>query len=277
MRGKRYMPMEEITMGCIKSPKDVRDYMYQPIAMAVEYPKKFELSINRIKNQGSVGSCVAHALSSMIEYFNKKQLHADDEMSVGFIYGNRTTSIHRGPGMVIRDALKAVLKNGDVPNTLFPYNVEVPEIIDMFNEAFETLAPDAYPFRISSYFKINEKDVKHCLMNNGPVVIYLEWFSKMPVIDGILTKQSDSSIGGHCVLITGWDDEKGWLIHNSWDKSWGVKGKAYVPFDMKVGEFWGVTDNIVTDTYKIKKGNIITNIFYKLINLIANLINKFQK
>ena len=65
------------TTGAIFSPKDVRDYSVA-CAAAAEFPKEFELDMVRIKNQGAVGSCVAHSLSEVIEYFNSVQKNESD-------------------------------------------------------------------------------------------------------------------------------------------------------------------------------------------------------
>ena len=78
--------------GAIESDPDIRDYR---IATATineareSFPNEFELEMPAVKNQGSVGSCVAHSLATVIEYYNKKQHNEDIEMSVGYIYGNR--------------------------------------------------------------------------------------------------------------------------------------------------------------------------------------------
>jgi hypothetical protein len=70
-------------------------------------------------------------------------------MSVGYIYGNRTSSKHKGKGMIIRDALADVCKFGDVEYSLFPYNKEVPEIINLFESKKTNLFNQGYPNRIS--------------------------------------------------------------------------------------------------------------------------------
>ena len=43
-------------LGCIPSPKDVRDYKIQ-VATAQEFPEEFELKTVAVKNYGQVGSC----------------------------------------------------------------------------------------------------------------------------------------------------------------------------------------------------------------------------
>ena len=105
--------------GAIFSGYDARDYKLVCAARDYDFPREFELKTVRVKNQKDVGSCVAHSLSSILEYYNNKQNGNPAEMSVGYIYGNRNTSDHKEPGMVMRDALEVVRKYGDVKNDFF--------------------------------------------------------------------------------------------------------------------------------------------------------------
>ena len=116
--------------GAIFSDIDVRDYKGVCCTSAQNFPKEFELPIIRIKDQKDIGSCVAHAISSANEYYNYIQHNDNTEMSTGYIYGNRITSDYMGAGMVIRHALEAVRKYGNVTKQEFPENVEVPRAID---------------------------------------------------------------------------------------------------------------------------------------------------
>jgi hypothetical protein len=97
--------------GAIFSKKDFRDY--QLINKYFHFPQSFQLKDwdkMKIKNQGSVGSCVAHALSTVIEYYNHIQIQDNFEISTGYIYGNRILSLYKDSGMITRDAL-ATIKN----------------------------------------------------------------------------------------------------------------------------------------------------------------------
>lgn len=96
-----------------------------------------------------VCSCVAHALSEVVEYFNSQQEDNNKVMSTGYIYGNRTNMTHKGEGMVIRDALSNLRKYGDVTADEFPWNIEVPEAIEAYEKAKSKLKDSAYPNRIS--------------------------------------------------------------------------------------------------------------------------------
>lgn len=268
---------DDVFLGCKPSQKDFRDYKYVPKASPDDYPMRFELPLGVVKNQGNVNSCVAHALSTLIEYFNAQQLGFMDEMSIGFIYGNRRTTLHFGAGMYIRDTLKAMRKYGDIINKDFAYNVEVPEAIELFNKSADKLMPGAYQYRISTFFKLKIEDIKHCLVNNGPVVIALKWYSGTQVVDGILTQTTKDASGLHCVLIYGWDDEQGgWLMRNSWGDGWGNNGTAILPYEIEPKEIWGVTDNITSDTYDINKAKtgVVWNIIYNICNFFANIFRK---
>ena len=124
--------------GAPLAPNDARDYKAKlgKDAEKKEYPKEFDLfsGLNiKIKNQMSTGSCVAHAVSTAIEYFHKKQENENAEMSTGYIYGNRDYTAWLGEGLYTRDALKTVSKCGDAFWQDMPNNLEVPEAVEAFN------------------------------------------------------------------------------------------------------------------------------------------------
>ena len=205
------------TLGAIFSNFDIRDYKAKiDKAITKNLGESYELPIVRVKNQGSVGSCCAHALSSVVEYFNYIQHNIKTEMSVGYIYGNRTNTTHKGKGMIVRDALKMLKEYGTVTKESFPYNVEVPDAINKFNNCYNELHDEGVVSRISSYYRVkNESEIKSALKLKYPVVIAIEWYSDMKVINGVLTTKYKGKRGGHCMLLYGWN-KKGWKVLNSW-------------------------------------------------------------
>ena len=60
------LPVLKPITGAIFSNKDVRDYE-AVCSAAVNFPKEFKLKMVRVKNQGLIASCVAHAISEVIE------------------------------------------------------------------------------------------------------------------------------------------------------------------------------------------------------------------
>ena len=262
-------------LGAIFSKKDVRDYKLVCNMTHFEFPKEFQLDHfddNIVKNQGNVGSCVAHALSTAIEYYDYTQNQVEEAMSTGYIYGNRNTSLHKGDGMIIRDALSAVRKYGDVYKRDFPYNIEAKRAIVYFQDMVDDLYEKGYANRISNYCRVKtESEIKQALYEGKPVVIAIKWYSCMRVIDGVLTKTTNDYDGAHCMLIYGWD-ERGWKVQNSHGAYWGKKGKCIVPYNMKLEEAWAVIDTVTGTSLDIKKP-----FSSKVGKYIALLLNKMWR
>lgn len=270
-------------LGAHFSPTDVRDYRIAKVAKAIEFPAEFELNLCAVKNQGSVGSCVGHSLAETIEYHNKEQEKTDKKMSIGFIYGNRKNSLHKQEGMIVREALSAVCKYGDVCYEDFPYNKEVPEIINLFEKNFDKLKDKAYPNRFSTYFRLfSDSEIKQALMNHGPVIFAMNWYRDMkvdPKTGIISTAENKKDVeGGHCMVIYGWN-ENGWKIRNSWGTTWGIKGNAILPYDISRSETWGVTDEVIGENSDVVKpifNTTFLKFLAKIINWFANLFKKSQ-
>ena len=231
------------SFGAIPSPVDVRDYKGVCAVNSSELPSEFELTMPDVKNQGSIGSCVAHCLASLIEYYNATQGDSTDKISVGFIYGNRAETQHNGTGMVVNQALNRVKKCGSVKHSRFSKHVEMPEMAELVKAKLADLLPDAFPNRISSYFRLDtDEAIKASLMQNGPVIFAMNWFKDLEVIDGVMTTDLEESDSHHCMIIYGWN-EIGWKIQNSWGTTWGKKGRAILPYSIPRTETWGITDH----------------------------------
>lgn len=258
--------------GAIFSNIDIRDYKMVCAAPNIEFPEEFKLDLVRIKNQESTGSCVAHSLSSIIEYYNVKQHNDATEMSVGYIYGNRTNSEHKAPGMIIRDALDIVLKFGDVPEQYFPYNEETPLAIRLYEKSADELYEVGRPCRISEYCRVDTvAAAKLALMAGVPLLMAMEWYEDMEVdANGVLQTEYVRYAGGHCMFIYGWD-KRGWKIQNSWGADWGIDGCFVLPYEMGMAECWAVLDDIVEGAYvkkpfKSKAGKSFAKIINKVMN-----------
>ena len=177
--------------------------------------------------------------------------------------------------MYIREALKTINKLGDCYQTDCPGNHEYETAMKNVEEKLDTLKDKAHPHRISSYVRLNNiADIKSALMDHGYVVVSMKWHTDYKLKNGVYTyTNANDTRGNHCVVIYGWN-ENGWLVHNSWGKSWGQKGKFIVPFDFQWNEAWAVTDTIINDEDIIKPAD---NWFTKLINWIRNLFNSVKK
>ena len=268
--------------GAIFSGVDVRDYKMVCAAQNYDFPDEFELKTVRIKNQDATNSCVAHSLSSIIEYYNNKQNNDPTEMSIGYIYGNRNTSEYKGEGMIMRDALEAVRKYGDVYKSDFINgisifdidNMEVPYSIILYEDKKDELYDKGYPHRISQYCRVESVNaIKASLYAGNPVLMAMMWYDDMEVIDGVLTTSYVGYAGGHCMFIYGWN-EIGWKVQNSWGEDWGVNGCMIIPYEMPIEEFWTLTDEIIEGTY-VKKpfSSNAGKFFAKFINKVKICTN----
>lgn len=249
------------------SPYDARDFK---IALtSTDFPENFELPGVTVKNQGSTGSCVAHACSSVVEYHNKEQEGTDKVFSTEFIYGYRPTGYYVGEGMYIRDALKTLLKVGDCLQSDLSGNHKCPKAMEKVNANLEQLKDYAYPHRISAYAKINgENEIKNALMKYGYVVVSMPWHKDYKLVNDVYTYTSNETSGYHCVVIYGWT-KQGWLVHNSWGKWWGKDGKFTVPFNFKWREAWAVIDEIQGEG-DIKRPNWFIRTISPIINQIVH-------
>ena len=265
------MSME--TFGSLISPYDVRDYHIAGVA--AEYPEAFELETVPVKNQGTNSSCVAHACAILVEYFNLIQQHNDTKFSTEFIYGYRPTGYYVGDGMYLRDALKTLQKVGVPPLDLLRGNHSYEVAMKNVEENLEELKEHAYPHRISTYMRVNSiKEVKEALTKYGYVVCSMPWHSDYKLVGGVYTYDSTKKKGNHAVVIYGWNN-KGWLVQNSWGKSWGDDGRFIIPFDFKWNEKWAITDTIINDGDIIKPiEKWYVKLFNKIINFFGNLFSK---
>jgi hypothetical protein len=267
------MRVDERIFSELVSPYDVRDYKLA--AGVAEFPESFELDLVTVKNQGSTGSCVAHACSSVIEYHHKRQEKTDISFSTEFIYGYRPLGYYVGEGMYVREALKTIQKLGDCPTFNLKGNHKCSEAMQNVESQLETLKPLAYPHRISTYIRVKStEEIKRALMECGYVVVSMPWHKDYKLKNGVYTYTKKDTRGYHCVCIYGWN-EKGWLVQNSWGKSWGQDGRFIVPFDFKWTEAWAITDDIRLDGEIIKpEENWFIKTFGPFINKIVNFFKK---
>lgn len=266
---------KQTLFGVIPSPIDLRDYKINALS-AEQFPETFELPYVRVKSQGNVSSCVAHALSEAVEYFNSVQKDNKDLMSVMWIYGNRRNSICKKEGMIIRDALSNLISFGEAKYDDFPGNSEYEDAIEKFEANVDNLKAEALKNRINGYYRVKTVDeIKTALMTQGPVICSVMCYSDWIVKNGVLTsaRKFSEREGRHCMMIYGWN-ETGWLVLNSWGVWWGNSGTCVIPYDYKLGETWGLTDNIVdTDDGVIIKpfSSKLGEVLLKILSFILNI------
>lgn len=267
-----------MNFGCILSPYDSRDYKLKSDTSKIPLPSEYSCPLNmKVKNQGQVSSCVAHAISSILEY------HAIPKvtLSTNFIYGIQKKLFNReGKGMMLRDACKIAVDYGDMLLEDCAGNTEVPESYKIANDSFADSAKlsRASEYRILKYFLCrNTQDIKYALYNYGPVLASIKWFDNYKVDrNGILSGKSNGDYDNHAIVIYGYTSDGFWC-QNSWGKSWGKEGRFFVPNGIKFNEARCLVDWNGSDELKEPNPNSIVNLLYKGFNLIVNFIRKLIK
>ena len=239
--------------GWLPDLPDHRDRLYAaPVELAGLLPARVDLRSQcpPVYDQGRLGSCTANAIAGAIEFDRRKQDLSDFTCSRLFIYYNERViehSVDSDSGAQIRDGMKSVAKQGDCPETEWPYVIA----------KFKTRPPkqcyaDALKYKVVSYQRVAQtlSQLKSCLASGYPFVfgfsVYESFESAQVAKTGhaSLPKSGETVIGGHAVAGVGYDDGRQWFIaRNSWGAGWGMKGYftlpyAYVTDASLASDFW---------------------------------------
>lgn len=266
--------------GCLPPTTDVRDYKIVPASSASPLPEIYKCQhLPRVKNQGSVSSCVAHVSSSILEYHAEREGNPA-KLSTAFIYGIQKKHCgHERGGMYLRDACKIVKDFGDMYEEDCAGNVEVPAAHSIAETAIEDVAKleRAKQFKINSYVKLTKvNDIKRAIMNYGPVLASVRWYDTFKCNkDDVLCGEQSGDYGYHAIMLCGWCDE-GFIAQNSWGKGFGNGGRFILPYSIPVREAWQWIDEESAEIVKPVRGAFV-DIVYKVVNFILNLFNLIKK
>lgn len=293
--------------SALPSPIDKRDYVASFVFTDnVILPDEYITpNLIPIYNQGEIGSCVAHASSSMFEYLNQLHNNKYQEFSKGFIYAHKddiTTS-----GMIPRNAIKFLCNNGDVLYSDFPYNLEVPDIVTQYNQSGgdDKFLPLANQHKeMLAYFQLNDDtSIKAAIYKYGYVIVEIPIREDTQVIYQLINEnpkthecedyeaefeEGNGNIKGyHMIALCGWSTKRNaFYFANSWNTDWGKDGFAWLPYTYTRVETWGSSGYVTVkhDTpspipqpvpiIKKKPDNEIVQIFWKIINWLINVFKR---
>lgn len=211
-----------------------------------------------VDDQGPWNTCTACVVTTALEYSRIRSQLPTRQLSRLFLY-NTTRFLLRQPGdsgADLRTTIKAAQGFGIPPEEFWPYDPQ----------AFLFASPDALTCEMAR----SVKPAGYCRLDDGSATgpalvnrLKCVLSSQMPLACGIPVHRSmvrcgedngyviplpsrgmadsDSLTGGHAVLIAGYDDGAEWddmgrtrkgafIVRNSWGRSWGDKGYAFLPY-----------------------------------------------
>lgn len=221
--------------------QELKEDIVKPNIEYLDLRNKF----NEVFDQGKIGSCTANALTSIFEYdtinFRGSRL---------FLYYNERKYInetHKDEGAYLSDGIISLKYYGICEEKYCPYIISN-VFKEPSNEAYENGRRNYVIEAINISNNINE--IKGWLIKNEPIVVGIAIYEKfMNSKTGIieLPEEKEEFMGGHAVIICGFDDKKRrYILRNSWGQYWGDKGYFYLPYDYisnneLSGDFWIIT------------------------------------
>jgi len=241
---------------------DIRDYFYKSSGKAL--PSKFNLRefTGDIEDQLQTGSCVANATVSGLEMLKAKDGVIEDYSRL-FLYYNLREPYEdlkgKDIGSHLRDGFKSVSKLGICLENEWEFNPS-----KIHERPDESCYESAKKRLVTRYERINIyndsfldkeldsiEDIKDAVYNGFAVTISCNvgrslYNIRANIKDHNYLGVNGDSVGGHAMLVIGWDDELGGLIvENSWGKAWGDNGEflfKYGIFLKDANDVWVCTE-----------------------------------
>lgn len=160
-------------------------------------PERFTIPKDRIPkawSQGVYNLCGFASITKVLEIINYVKTGTYTMMSKGYCYGRHSRPNKTQGGIDYDYAMESLLKHGTVPEEMFPYMNEIPDIIEdvMGHPKLSELDKEAEKTKIKGYVKI-KGDIH--FYDNVKKLLYEK---QMPLVGNMVGKR-------HCTVIIGWD------------------------------------------------------------------------
>jgi C1A family cysteine protease len=235
---------------------------------AAHTPKEKSIDLREnfteIKNQGELGSCTAHAVTSVFEYILKQNKQEISDLSEAFVYYNarlKAGDTNKDEGSRYDYAIESMTELGICSEELMPYSEN-----DFTTPPSEDAIIDAATRKVKKALnvKLTLNDIKSALEDGYPVAISTKLYDSfgqgligiisMPMPEELeSTENEENKHRHHAMVICGYDDDKKlFVVRNSWGKTFGDKGYCYMPYmyftDKKLVSFACVITEVATST-----------------------------
>jgi C1A family cysteine protease len=222
----------------IDKKEDVKVQHYKGKVYCAEVPTYHTLVTRRNYKILISGNCTANSISGLAEFLMMKEGHTAFVPSrLAIYYWERVIegTVSTDSGASISDSIEVVSSAGCPPESEWWYNVAKFAV-----KPNQKVADDATQHVVSNYSQVdntNLQEMQSCLASGYPITIgftVYESFESQAVADtGIvpMPKPDEEVLGGHAVLIVGYDNNNNWfIVRNSWSSDWGDNGYFYMPY-----------------------------------------------
>jgi C1A family cysteine protease len=233
-----------------------------------------------IEDQGQLGSCTANAGVGMLEYYQRRAFGIHLDASRLFLYKvTRNLLKWTGDtGAYLRTTMKAMAGFGVCPEEYWPYSDVKTGPNGGPNDPFEK-EPSGFNYQFAAnyksttYYRLDPVGATPATILNN-IKTYAA--AGLPSMFGFTVyscislastnggkipypKAGNTVLGGHAVMIVGYDDTMviqngvggpkttgAFLIRNSWGTSWGNSGYGYLPYEYVLKglaqDFWSIVN-----------------------------------
>jgi C1A family cysteine protease len=236
---------------------DHRDHQYKAVYKKLTGPFPSSVDLRSmcppVQDQGDLGACSSHAITSAIEFLDLKDKLPLVMYSRLFVYYNERAiegTTGSDSGAMLRDGIKTMCDQGVCPEDLWPYAINI-----FTNKPIDACYTAALPHKAVSYQRLKSlEDMKQCLASGFPFIfgftVYESFESDEVAKTGIvpMPSKNEESLGGHAVCCFGYDDKtKMAIVRNSWGPDWGQAGYFMLPYD------YISNDDLADDFWTIRK------------------------
>lgn len=250
-------------LGWVPSEFDGEDHQFLSSIPSWELPASVDLSQPAripIFSQGSLGSCGPQSASRDIinaaihSWGIDYQAPMPSRLFTYWVTRELMGTVNQDSGVDNRSMLKALNKFGWCDEALWPYTVS------KFKERPpEACFAQAAGRRITEYLSVKQDpdQTRGCLAGGDPWICGFVVYPGLNRVgpDGIVPvpKAGERPVGGHDVLIVGYDDATQlYKFANSWGTRWGAAGYGFLPYQYVhhpklASDFWTVRHSALPD------------------------------
>lgn len=233
------MKTKQLRYGWTPDRPDFRDHTFA-IQAPIPLPPFVDLrpGMPPVYDQGDSGSCTANAIAAAFDFEHNRQGNGFITPSRLFVYYNERQmegTVNSDSGAMIRDGIKSIATLGVCSESDWPF-----DLTQLTRQPSLQCYADALKNQALTYRRVNPdlRSMLYCLAYGFPfavgISVYDSFESDAVAGSGIVPMPlaNESQVGGHAVLVVGYDqNQKMFLVRNSWGQTWGLGGYFWIPFE----------------------------------------------